>query len=123
MSIKGKARKAVTDLDNAESVVRNGDWKYDKIKPNYIADLQDVLWGIIRERDAMMFRMVICRESGDGFMEGKIYPQMGYNNGIHVVRETDGGDIHEIVCCSGGIGKGDLNNFDNSGKPSFDWWC
>ena len=67
------------------------------------------------------FDVVKCVTSGDGFIEGKIYAVVGVNNGIHVLRESEYGDCYEFIACSGGIGMGDLNNFDDSGKPSFDY--
>lgn len=72
----------------------------------------------------------ICVTSGDGFEEGVIYPILGDNNGIHIMREKyhgrvndpggDSSDPYDFVACCGGIGKGLLNNWNDSGKPSFD---
>ena len=67
------------------------------------------------------FDIVKCVTSGDGFIQGKIYAVVGENNGIHVLREDKYGDCYEFIACSGGVGIGDLNNYDNSGKPSFDY--
>ena len=44
---------------------------------------------------------VICVTSGKGFQKDKVYPVLGTNNGIHILRE------------------GDFNNWDDSGAPSF----
>lgn len=73
-----------------------------------------------------------CVTSGAGFVEGVIYPVLGDNNGIHIMRKEwrnatndpggDSADPHDFVAFTGGIGKGIFNNPDNSGKPSFDPW-
>ena len=71
------------------------------------------------EANCREFVEVLCVETGEGFIRGKTYPMLGWNNGVHVLRETENGDIYEKVCCCGGIGKGEINNYDNTGKPSF----
>ena len=61
----------------------------------------------------------ICVTSGKGFEKGKIYPILGDNNGIHILREDSYGDPYDFLACTGGIGEGIFNNFDDSGAPSF----
>lgn len=73
---------------------------------------------------------VKCVTAGDGFVEGVIYPVLGNNNGIHILREKwhgrtsdpggDSSDPYDFVACTGGIGKGIFNNWDDSGSPSFE---
>lgn len=65
------------------------------------------------------FDRVICVTSGDGFEEGCMYVAVGYNNGVHIIRENKEGDPISKVYCNGGIGYGEINNWDESGKPSF----
>lgn len=69
-------------------------------------------------------RFVVCVTSGEGFEEGVIYPVLGENNGIHILRvsdpTSDSSEPHDFVACSGGIGKGFYNSWDCTGKPSFD---
>lgn len=70
-----------------------------------------------------------CVTSGEGFEEGLIYPILGDNNGIHIMREEhlgrkndpggDSSEPYDLICCTGGIGEGDFNNCNDSGKPSF----
>ena len=61
----------------------------------------------------------ICVTSGEGFEKGKIYPILGTNNGIHILRRGDDGDPYDFIAASGGIGEGLFNNWDDSGAPSF----
>lgn len=65
------------------------------------------------------FSIVKCVTSGNGFEEGMFYASIGANNGIQVQRENEEGDCVTMNCCSGGVGKGHINNFDDSGCPSF----
>lgn len=65
------------------------------------------------------FGMALCVTSGEGFEKGVIYPIVGWNNGINIVRTDENGDVFIFLACNGGVGKGDLNNFDDSGSPSF----
>ena len=75
---------------------------------------------------------VKCVTSGDGFEKGVIYPVLGNNDGINIVREKwagrtndpggDSSDPYIFLACTGGAGEGIFNNFDDSGKPSFDPW-
>lgn len=67
------------------------------------------------------FAIVKCVTTGNGFKEGFFYASVSTNNGIGVHRTNEQGDIVTMVCCNGGVGKGDLNNFDNSGCPSFEF--
>lgn len=62
---------------------------------------------------------VVCVTSGKGFKKGVVYPVLGYNNGIHILRENSDGDPYDFIACTGGAGVGESNNFDCSGKPSF----
>lgn len=71
--------------------------------------------GIRREQ----FDVVECVESGDGFVEGCVYSSVGTNNGIQIQRENEDGDCVTYVFQTGGKGKGAINSFDDSGKPSF----
>lgn len=76
---------------------------------------------------------VYCVTSGKGFVEGCVYAQVGWNNGVHILRETEQGDVVDELFCTGGIGKGLFNAWDDSGSPSFnpiapkkwkkgEWW-
>ena len=75
------------------------------------------------------YHFVKCVTSGDGFKKGFIYPILGTNNGVHIMREeiekrdndpfNYNSDPHDFIACTGGVGKGLFNNFDGSGKPSF----
>lgn len=74
----------------------------------------------------------VCVTSGCGYKEGVVYPILGNNNGIHIMREEyagrigdpggDSSDPVDFVACCGGVGKGELNNWDDSGSPSFNIW-
>ena len=66
------------------------------------------------------YSLVRCVTDGDGYEKGGIYPQVGDNNGVHILRETATGDVYDGVFQTGGIGKGLFNPWDNSGYPSFD---
>ena len=70
-----------------------------------------------------MVNLVMCVTSGDGFAEGEIYAQVGNNNGLHVLRADKNGDVFDGVYQTGGCGKGLINAWDDSGKPSFDPVC
>ena len=86
-----------------------------------IADERDRLKAKVEELESKaVYTPVICVTSGDGYEEGKIYPLMGSNNGVHILRENQYGDVVDIAFCTGGCGKGLFNNFDDSGCPSFD---
>ena len=67
---------------------------------------------------------VRCVTSGEGFEKGVIYPVLGTNNGIHIFREENTGhgatEPFDFVAQTGGIGEGTFNNWDSSGRPSFD---
>jgi hypothetical protein len=63
--------------------------------------------------------IVKCVTGDDNFKQGEYYVSIGWNNGIGVQYENKYGDCVTFLCCCGGIGAGELNNFDNSGKPSF----
>lgn len=67
----------------------------------------------------IQFNVVECVESGEGFIKGCYYAQVGTNNGIQIVREGKGGDCETHLFCTGGIGKGDFNSWDGTGSPSF----
>lgn len=62
---------------------------------------------------------VVCVTGGDGYEAGKIYPMMGWNNGVHILRTNELGDVVDREFCSGGYGKGFFNSFDDKGYPSF----
>jgi hypothetical protein len=66
------------------------------------------------------FNIVKCVTSGNGFKEGSFYASIGWNNGIGVQRNNEQGDCTTMLCISGGVGIGDINNPDNSGRPSFE---
>ncbi len=44
---------------------------------------------------------------------------LGSNNGVHILRADKHGDVVDGVFCTGGLGEGEFNNFDNTGYPSF----
>ena len=67
----------------------------------------------------MEYTPVVCVTSGDGYIEGCVYPMMGWNNGMHILRQTEGGDVKEGVFCTGGVGRGLFNSWGDSGCPSF----
>jgi hypothetical protein len=69
------------------------------------------------------FNTVICVTGGDGYEEGKIYAQIGGNNGIHILRETKDSDVYDRIFSCGGVGKGFYNDFCGTGAPSFDDYC
>lgn len=62
---------------------------------------------------------VICVTSGKGFQKDKVYPVLGTNNGIHILREGENGNPYDFIAVTGGMGEGDFNNWDDSGAPSF----
>lgn len=66
------------------------------------------------------FALVLCVTGGDGYEEGKVYPMMGWNNGVHIIRVNEFGDVIDREFCTGGYGKGLFNSFTNEGYPSFD---
>lgn len=66
------------------------------------------------------FNIVKCVTSGEGFKEGLFYSSVGWNNGIGIQRVNDQGDCETLICVNGGVGRGDINNPNNSGKPSFE---
>ena len=41
---------------------------------------------------------VLCIEGGRGFVKGKIYPVVGWNNGFHVFMKNESGDPVELLC-------------------------
>lgn len=63
---------------------------------------------------------VICVTAGDGYEKDKIYPMLGWNNGVHILRANETGDVVDREFCTGGYGKGLFNSFSNEGYPSFD---
>lgn len=65
------------------------------------------------------FEIVYCVTSGMGYKEGTYCASVGTNNGIQIQRTNEAGDCETNVFCTGGIGKGFINNWDDSGKPSF----
>jgi len=65
------------------------------------------------------FNVLKCVTSGNGFREGCYYSSCGWNNGVQVQRVNEQGDCETMICIDGGIGKGDINNPDNTGCPSF----
>lgn len=66
------------------------------------------------------YMSVVCVTGGDGYEEGKIYPLMGWNNGVHILRVNEYGDVEDREFQTGGVGKGLFNDFDSKGFPSFD---
>ena len=75
-----------------------------------------------REANRMKFgcTFVRCVTSGEGFEKGVTYPVLGWNDGINIMRQDANGDPFNFVACTGGIGEGEFNNFNGSGKPSFE---
>lgn len=65
------------------------------------------------------YEIVKCVTSGDGFIAGELYAMLGWNNGHHILREDEYGNIHEFVAHDGGYGVGDLNSQEDTGAPSF----
>ena len=64
-------------------------------------------------------RFALCVTAGDGYEKNLIYPILGWNNGIHIARETPEGDVYDGCFCAGGIGDGCYNDWDETGSPSF----
>ena len=62
---------------------------------------------------------VVCVTSGEGFKKGVVYPAIGHNNGLHILREDSNGDLYDLSVCTGGVGIGEFNTWDDSGEPSF----
>lgn len=75
--------------------------------------------GVKINKSGIGFDMVMCVVSGDGFKKGTLYPQVGTNNGIQIQRINDEGDCVTYLYQTGGIGEGLFNNWDGTGKPSF----
>jgi hypothetical protein len=48
-------------------------------------------------KDKREYTPVYCVESGNGFIEGHIYASMGFNNGVHVLREDDLGNVSDQI--------------------------
>lgn len=69
--------------------------------------------------DATTFNVVECVESGNGFLKGHFYAQVGDNNGIQIQRCDAFGDCVTFSFCNGGTGRGSINSWDGNGKPSF----
>lgn len=67
----------------------------------------------------LKFEPVICVTGGKGFEEGFVYPLIGWNNGVHIIRESKQGDAIDECFMTGGIGKGMFNSWDEDGIPSF----
>ena len=72
------------------------------------------------KRVARRFDVVRCVTGDEHFNEGDYYASVGWNNGIGVQYESKNGNCETVLMCSGGIGRGCINNFDGSGKPSFE---
>lgn len=70
----------------------------------------------IKENGAK-FNIVLCTESGDGFESGCLYASIGTNNGIHVLRENEIGDVEDMIYMTAGHY---AEAWDASGKPTFD---
>lgn len=64
--------------------------------------------------------LVMCVTSGGGYVAGHEYAAIGWNNGVHILREDADGDVYDFLAVTGGIGDGLFNNSDNSAAPSFD---
>lgn len=77
---------------------------------------------MIIPRTNMAFDLAICVKSGDGYEKGMIYPVVGFNNGVHVLRHDNADDPYDGLFMTGGIGEGLINPWDNSGTPSFDFY-
>lgn len=65
------------------------------------------------------FQEVLCVTEGNGYKYGNIYPLVGTNNGVHIIREDENGNPYDGLFVTGGIGEGEFNNPDDSGVPSF----
>ena len=72
------------------------------------------------DQTAKKYNLVICVTSGEGYEEGCVYPQIGFNNGVNILRESKAGDVYIGLFQTGGLGRGVFNALDNSGRPSFD---
>jgi len=74
----------------------------------------------------MAFSLAICVKSGDGYEKGMIYPIVGLNNGVHILRRDNGdtnrADPHDGLFMTGGIGEGMITPWDDSGAPSFEFY-
>lgn len=64
------------------------------------------------------FDEMLCTVSGDGFIKGHTYAMMGWNNGLHVLRETVSGDIYDKLCFNYGD---EIGAADETGVPRFTW--
>lgn len=72
---------------------------------------------------------VVCVTSGNGFKKGVVYPVLGNNNGVHIMREEyagrtndpggDSSEPYDFLALSGCVGNGEFGNPDDSGAPSF----
>ena len=92
----------------------------------YICHLVEIIdrmeWALSNaELHNIHFDIVKCVTGGDGFEEGGLYCVVGWNNGVHVLRENEEGDCYEFLACHGGYGKGIINDFEGSGAPSFEY--
>lgn len=63
----------------------------------------------------MEFSIVECLESGDGFLKGHLYAQVGTNNGIQIQRENDEGDCETFLYAT----FEDIMDWEGKGKPRF----
>ena len=41
---------------------------------------------------------VVCTKSGRGFEFGVWYPCIGWNNGIHICKSDECGDVYDLLC-------------------------
>lgn len=76
---------------------------------------------MLNEIKVKRLSFVRCVTGDKNFKEGEYYASIGWNNGIGVQYEDRYGDCKTFIVHGGGVGAGDLNNPDNSGRPSFDF--
>lgn len=115
------AISAMVRKKTLESINKVGDSVADELTPD------NIVKAIVNEKEDQQgmtvefgCKFAICVTSGKGYEEGVVYPILGDNNGIHILREDKWGDPYDLLTVTGGIGEGTFNNGDDSGRPSFD---
>lgn len=76
---------------------------------------------MLNEIKVKRLSFVRCVTGDRNFKEGEYYASIGWNNGIGVQYEDQHGNCKTFIGFNGGVGEGELNNPDNSGKPSFEF--
>ena len=67
------------------------------------------------------FGLALCLLSGDGFREGDVHAIVGWNNGLHVLRETEDGELYKLLCFNTtNNAKNLLHRFDGTCYPVFE---